>query len=148
MSDNTVFDCRKCGSCCMGEGGIVLGPKDLARLCEHFGMDEKPFLSQYAELHNGKHKIRTGPDGNCIFFRTGKGCCVHEFKPDVCRAWPFFRGNMVDAASLDMAREFCPGIGKKVTHQDFVAEGTAYLREHGLVAQGLPGEATALTKAD
>lgn len=144
MNRKTVFDCRKCGTCCLGEGGIVLGPKDLARLAAHFSMDPKRFLAEYATLHNGKHKIRTGPDGSCLFFQAGKGCSVHEFKPDVCRAWPFFRGNMVDAASLEMAKEFCPGIRSDATHEEFVAEGRKYLDENGLLAEDPQKEANAL----
>lgn len=147
MKDIPVFDCRKCGTCCMGEGGIVLGPKDLTRLAVHFSMEPEIFLAQYTTLHNGKHKIRTGPDGNCLFFRTGKGCAVHDYKPDICRAWPFFRGNMVDDASLAMAREFCPGIRKDAAHAAFVAEGQAYLEKHGLVAEDPQREATALLPA-
>lgn len=147
MKKKTVFDCQKCGTCCLGEGGIVLGPKDLARLAAHFSMEPERFLSEYTTLHNGKHKIRTGPDGNCLFFRAGKGCNVHEFKPDVCRAWPFFRGNMVDADSLAMAKEFCSGIRRDATHEEFVTEGHAYLEEHGLLADDPTKEANALLPA-
>lgn len=98
----------------------------------------------YAVRHNGKHKVRTGPDGNCLFFRSGEGCAVHDVKPDVCRAWPFFRGNMVDAASFAMAREFCPGIRGDAGHTAFVAEGRRHLAEAGLRAHDPDSEATAL----
>lgn len=128
----------------MGEGGIILGPRDLTRLAEHFQMEESRFLAEYGQPHNGKYCIRTGPDGNCVFFRVGKGCKVHDVKPDVCRAWPFFRGNMVDAASLDMAREFCPGISPVASHEEFVAAGLAYLRDNDLHAEDPATEATAL----
>lgn len=148
MKDESVFDCKKCGSCCMGEGGIVLGPRDLARLAAHFEVEETRFMAEYGQKHNGKRYIRTGPDGNCIFFRAGVGCGVHDVKPDVCRAWPFFRGNMVDAASLDMAREFCPGISSTATHAQFVAEGLLYLRAHNLRAEDPTQEAVALLPTD
>lgn len=64
----------------------------------------------YCERIGGKLKIRCGEDGYCVFFRQGSGCGVHEGKPSICRAWPFFRGNIEDPASLAMAKEFCPGI--------------------------------------
>jgi len=140
----SVFDCKMCGHCCEGRGGIILGPRDLKRICDAFKMDERTWLSQYAELMNGKYTIRVGEDNRCIFFKDGVGCSIHTFKPDVCRAWPFFHGNMVDNVSLFMAKDFCPGISKDATHAEFVSEGRQYLKENGLVAHNANTEAVAL----
>lgn len=139
-----VFDCRMCGICCEGKGGIVVSPKDLERICAFLHMDATAFESEYGIVHNGKLKVRTGDDGNCVFFVGGKGCSVHEGKPDICRAWPFFRGNMVDPESLHMAKDFCPGIRKDASHTDFVIEGRKYLQEHSLEASDPRCEARAL----
>ena len=133
-----------CGHCCEGKGGIVLGPKDMRRLCAYLNIDEKTLMQRFGVMHNGKAKVRTGDDGNCIFFSAGKGCSVHEGKPDICRAWPFFRGNMVDPESLHMAKDFCPGIRADVDHAAFVAEGAQYLRQCGLEAHDPTREANAL----
>ncbi len=139
-----VFDCRMCGHCCQGEGGIVLAPKDLERISVFLGLEQDIFIERYAVMHNGKYKIRTGEDGYCIFFMQGKGCSVHEGKPDICRAWPFFRGNLEDAVSLHLAKEFCPGIEQSVTHAVFAAEGKRYLLEQGLLATDASQSAAAL----
>ena len=139
-----VFTCRQCGQCCRGEGGIVLDQIDRQRLCTRFGMDEQAFLNLYAELRNGKTSLRTGPDGNCVFFHHAQGCTVHADKPHVCQAWPFFRGNMVDAESLAMAKDFCSGIRPDATHADFVAEGRRYLEQHRLARAGATDDPTAL----
>ena len=92
----------------------------------------------------GKLQIRTATDGYCIFFKHGVGCSVHAGKPDICRAWPFFRGNLEDPESLFMAKEFCPGISKKITHASFARAGYAYLANAGLVAQNPICDANAL----
>lgn len=139
-----VFDCRMCGQCCEGEGGIILSPFDLQRLHDGLQLEKQAFLDNYAVYRNGKWQIKTGEDGNCIFFREGKGCSVHSIKPNVCRAWPFFRGNMADAESLYLAKDFCPGIRSDATHEEFVAEGEAYLRENGLIASDPDREGHAL----
>ncbi len=131
-----VFECKKCGHCCEGRGGIVLSQRDLDRLAAFLGVDPAIARERYAELSNGKLKVRTGPDGFCIFFKTGSGCAVHAGKPDICRAWPFFRGNLVDDVSLDMARDFCPGISRATTFENFQRAGREYLRAHGLDACG------------
>jgi len=139
-----VFHCRMCGECCRGKGGIVVGPRDLPRLCVHLHIDQERFIAVYGYRQNGKIKIRTGPDNYCIFFLPGTGCSVHMAKPDICRAWPFFRGNMVDGGSLAMAKEFCPGIHPMIGHDAFVHAGLVYLEEHQLNASDPEHEANAL----
>lgn len=133
-STESVFHCRMCGHCCEGEGGIVLGPRDTERLCQGLKLNRDVFLKHYAVYRNGKQQVRTGTDGNCVFFQSGKGCSVHDLKPDVCRAWPFFRGNMADAESLYLAKTFCPGIREDASHAEFVAEGQCYLEANQLLA--------------
>lgn len=139
-----VFLCRMCGRCCEGEGGIVLAPEDMRRLCVSLALDEEVFMERYGVVRNGKITVRTGKDGRCVFFTAGEGCAVHGDKPDVCRAWPFFRGNMVDPESLRMAKDYCPGIHAEVGHAAFVEEGARYLRAHALEARDPSREAHAL----
>ncbi|TVM33332.1 YkgJ family cysteine cluster protein [Oceanidesulfovibrio marinus] len=129
-----VFACAMCGQCCEGEGGIVLSRKDAARLAEHFGMAVEAFLAQYAMVQGGKHHLASNGQGACVFYEKDRGCAVHPARPDVCRAWPFFRGNLVDAGSLAMAKEDCKGIRRDVTFAEFRSSGVAYLREKGLVS--------------
>lgn len=142
--DVDVFQCQMCGHCCEGKGGIVASPSDLARLGEHLRLDRAEVVRLFCETSGGKCKIRCGDDGRCAFFRQGSGCAVHAAKPAVCRAWPFFRGNIQDSASLEMAKAFCPGIRRDVSHKDFARAGLDYLRRNGLVASDPTCEANAL----
>lgn len=80
----------------------------------------------------------------CLFFEAGKGCAVHPARPDVCRAWPFFRGNLVDGVSFDMAKEDCPGIRREASHEDFAREGFRYLNDYKLRARDILHEGRAL----
>ena len=140
----SVFNCRMCGHCCEGRGGIIVSPKDLARISAFLHMTPEAFVERYGMRHNGKLKIRSGEDGFCVFFAAGRGCAVHEGKPDICRAWPFFRGNIEDPESLALAREYCPGINAAASHAVFAREGRRYLRENGLLASDPSCEANAL----
>ena len=141
---NTAFDCRMCGPCCEGKGGIVVSPSDLQRLCDFLRMPADAVIAAYGEQAGGKLKIRCGEDGYCIFFRQGKGCIVHEGKPSICKAWPFFRGNIEDPESLALAKDFCPGINPDISHEDFAREGMAYLEQERLLASDTRTEANAL----
>ncbi len=131
-----VFACAMCGHCCEGEGGIVLAASDQQRLADHLDMAPEAMLRRFAVVSGGKHHLVSGPDGFCIFYEEGKGCAVHPARPDVCRAWPFFRGNLLDPGSLAMAKEDCPGIATDATHAAFQRAGVAYLRQHGLAREG------------
>lgn len=135
VDDSTVFTCQMCGQCCRGQGGIVVSPRDLERITRSLDLEAGEFVRRYGEWRGGKLQIRTGTDGACIFFHEGQGCSVHAGKPDVCRAWPFFRGNILDAGSFAMAKEYCPGIHKGVSHADFARAGRNYLKRHQLLAR-------------
>lgn len=129
-----VFSCKRCGDCCRGEGGIVLRGKDIERLAVFFSMRREAFLARYACRRNGKWSVKS-KGGSCVFF-VEPGCGVHAARPDICRAWPFFRGNIVDRASFELARASCPGISGEVRgergHAEFSRAGRAYLAANNL----------------
>lgn len=139
-----VFTCKQCGQCCEGRGGIVLSKKDLLRLADFLKCSPQEVIDKYGEYSNGKLKLRTGEHGYCVFFNHAASCAVHEGKPDICRAWPFFRGNLLDEFSLSMAQDFCPGINKKISFAKFVSEGFTYLKKEGLLASDTGQDANAL----
>ncbi len=126
-----VFDCKQCGDCCYGQGGIVLTQKDIEKLSKSLNMDSEEFKKNYTEIRNEKTSLKS-ENNSCVFFSKNKNCLVHENKPDVCRAWPYFTGNMQDDVSLDMAKEFCPGIHPKTKHEHFVQKGHQILQQEKL----------------
>lgn len=141
-----TFDCQRCGHCCEGHGGIVLQPADQIRLAQRLGLSESAFCDAYAELSNGKLTLRVGDDDRCVFFR--EGCTVHEVKPAVCRAWPYYRGNLLDPVSWEMAADYCPGIVLAAGHEAFIREGLAWLKAAGLLAPDAPQSPNALILTD
>ncbi|HDQ40441.1 MAG TPA: YkgJ family cysteine cluster protein [Desulfonatronum sp.] len=122
----SAFVCRQCGDCCRGQGGIVVTGTDIDRLCAYLKIPRETFAHRYLEQVDGKTRVRTVNDW-CVFFNTG--CSVHPAKPTVCRAWPFFRGNMLDELSWQMAQDACPGINPKAGHAAFVRQGLLHLRD-------------------
>lgn len=128
-----AFICRMCGVCCEGRGGIVLSEKDLVRLADHMGNSVEDFLAGAAEVMSGKPVLKVGEDGFCLYYEQGLGCAVHEARPDVCRAWPYFTGNLDHESSWRMAAGDCRGINEAAGHEAFAREGAAYRLEHDLV---------------
>ncbi len=128
-----AFICQMCGTCCTGEGGIVLSRSDRMRLCAFLELSSEEFEERYAVRSGSSISLATQEDGACIFFSPESGCRVHSVKPEICRAWPFFLGNLRDEMSWRMAQDYCPGINPGVSHEEFVRQGLAYLRAHGLL---------------
>ena len=142
---STAFTCRMCGHCCQGQGGIVLTAKDIRRLAQGLNISSEECLHTYTTLDAGKQVLTSQSDGTCVFFQSGRGCTVHAHKPDVCRAWPFFRGNLEDEFSWRMAQESCPGINPDIPHQEFVRQGLLLLHREGLIHPPGTESPTALT---
>ena len=144
--NDSAFSCRMCGHCCEGVGGIVLTDKDQRRLAAHLSLTVAELLERHAELRGGKHQLLCGENGYCVFY--DQGCGVHVARPDVCRAWPFFRGNLVDETSWEMVQEYCPGVNPHVQHAEFVRQGGEYLVREGLCCKCSDESPNALTPED
>ena len=147
-SERQFFDCRRCGHCCQGKGGIVVSAVDLRRLCVFLQTTADDFERTFGERRSGKLHIRADNSATCVFFKQGAGCAVHEAKPDICKAWPYFRGNLVDAGSFALCKDFCPGIPPSLSHTDFICQGLNWLAGENLVGTAGPDEANALQVTD
>ena len=130
MTEN-AFEWRMCGHCCQGEGGIVMTAKDRERLAAFLGIGTDELVSRYAHTRGGKIHLNVGENNYCVFFKDG--CGVHPGRPDICRAWPYFRGNLIDKTSWEMIQDYCPGINPAAGHEEFVRQGRAYLRKEDLL---------------
>lgn len=114
------FECRMCGECCYGEGGIHLNESEQKRLASFLNMDKETFLEGYCYQRHNRICIKTGQDGYCIFFHKEKNCLVHPVKPEICHLWPFYPANIEDKDSWELAKDACPGINPESTHEEFV----------------------------
>jgi len=126
-----AFECKMCGHCCHGEGGIVMTQKDQSRLANHLDISVEELVEKYIHERGDKLHLNSGEEGYCIFFK--EGCGVHPGRPDICRAWPYFRGNLIDETSWQMIQEYCPGVNPKAGHKEFVRQGRDYLRNEDLL---------------
>lgn len=133
-----VFNCKRCGKCCEGRGGIVVSLEEQEKIAAFLQISLSEFQSKYVETLNGKSQLKVEKNF-CIFFKPEKGCSIHTVKPKVCQAWPFFRGNLVDKVALNLAKEYCPGINPNISFQAFKEYGLTYLKQHNLLVQDVDG---------
>lgn len=117
-----AFECRLCGTCCYGKGGIVVKDEEARRIAEFLGLSETAFRDRYCESLHGRTYLKCGDDGYCIFFDREKMCLIHPVKPARCALWPFFPANVKDPQAWELAKDACPGISRECTHEAFVAQ--------------------------
>ncbi len=129
-----IFECKMCGNCCTGEGGIIVTIEEIKRISSYLDVEEREFIEKFlTKTPEEKYSIKIGEKGYCIFFDPHVGCTIHKVKPDICTAWPFFRGNLEDENSFLMAKEYCPGICRDIEFNKFREVGYKFLKENGLV---------------
>ncbi|GAB6161447.1 YkgJ family cysteine cluster protein [Desulfothermus naphthae] len=133
--ENKVFKCQMCGECCKGEGGIIVTLKEIQRMAKYLSLTPSDFMDKFiCKTPDGKLSLAVKKDGRCVFFDTEKkGCTVHPVKPDICLAWPFFKGNLEDEYSFLMAKEYCPGILRHTKFDEFKKYGYFFLKKHNLI---------------
>lgn len=117
-----AFECRRCGECCYGEGGIFLPGEEPAKIAAFLGMDTAGFLTRFCEKRHGRYYLQSGPDRYCCFYDHETSCRIHPVKPARCAQWPFFDAIMEDRDNWKAAREACPGINPDCSFADFVKQ--------------------------
>jgi len=128
-----VFQCRQCGDCCAGRGGIFVKPQEVEEMAALLGLGVEEFCWLYVEASAMGPRLTIADNGCCVFLMEGNLCRVHPVKPFICRQWPFLPALLVDAEELEHAKTACPGINPECSHEDFVAEA---------LSQGAPEKQT------
>jgi len=118
----TTFDCKMCGDCCYGEGGIFLKEDEKGRISRFLGINRSDFLTRFCEERNGRTYVTTGKDHFCVFYEKGQGCRVHPVKPARCALWPYYPANVNDRETWEMAKLACRGIDREGSFEDFVKD--------------------------
>ena len=118
-----AFQCKTCGDCCYGEGGIFVQEDEVEKIARFLDISTKFFSSEFCRKMNGRVYIKTGPDKFCIFYDKRKQCLIHPVKPSPCTLWPFYPTLMKDEENWQMAKDACPGINPECSFEDFVRQG-------------------------
>lgn len=77
-------DCPNCSNCCKA---IVptLNDDDIARISRFLGLSEEDFKTKYLDEADEEWLINIRP---CPFLAE-KGCTIYDYRPEVCRNYPF-----------------------------------------------------------
>ena len=96
------FTCVQCGQCCHNREDILLSPFDLYNLVRATGKTVQEIIAKYGDCYVGSSshlplvrlRYREEPDGSTTCYFLGRKdnkffCRVQEYKPCVCRIYPF-----------------------------------------------------------
>lgn len=112
------FECAQCGRCCAGpdEGYIWITRPEIEFLTKHLGITLKDARCEYLQRVGIRTTIIEEPrDRDCIFLngKCGqKGCAIYPVRPNQCRTWPFWTGNIARPDDWNMVAQKCPGINR------------------------------------
>ncbi|MFX0053777.1 MAG: YkgJ family cysteine cluster protein [Promethearchaeota archaeon] len=136
MGTKVHFECTKCGACCREEELLVtVTGNDIVRLSLFLGMSASETLRAldfYLLPENGGNPpvgmrdipsvntehgaaymaLRKMENNECIFLSDDL-CMIHQFRPGVCRSFPFvFQEKEGETTwGLSAVKEICPGLG-------------------------------------
>jgi hypothetical protein len=117
-----AFECKQCGACCYGEGGIRVEDGEVERIARFLALTPDTFTQEYAQKKHGRLYIITGRDGFCVFYDDQKKCRIHPVKPRSCSSWPFYPALLNDREDWEMAKDACPGISRDCSFENFVRQ--------------------------
>ena len=116
-SKTVEFPCTSCDTNCCKEYVIFVNAHDIYRLCEGTGLAPESFLEIYgAKDYDLGIKVKEGlldlalkqRNGGCMFLEESEDtfrCTVNDFKPSVCKSYPFQRK---DGKLIQMSDKMCP----------------------------------------
>jgi len=111
------FPCISCHTNCCKEYVIFVNAHDIYRLTVGTGLAPESFLEIYgAKDYDLGIKVKEGlldlalkqKDGGCMFLEESRDvfrCTVNDFKPSVCKSYPF---QMKDGKLIQMKDKMCP----------------------------------------
>ena len=117
-----AFECRQCGDCCYGEGGIFVDPGESERIARFLDVTLETFLSRFCDEKYGRYYIRTGSDNLCIFYNREESCQIHPVKPKPCSLWPFYPAIINDKEAWELTKDACPGINPDGSFEEFIRQ--------------------------
>jgi Fe-S-cluster containining protein len=111
--DGLAFTCTRCGACCTGTPGYVwVDVDEIERLADYRKEDLETFGKQFLRRVGRRYSLVEKPNGDCVFWESGRGCTVYPARPTQCQTWPFWDENVETPGDWKQTQAHCPGSGQ------------------------------------
>ena len=118
-----IFQCRRCGECCLGRGGARLNEAEARAAAAFLNLAEADFRRLYLEPGRPPWDIGQNQTGYCRLRQADGLCRLHPHKPATCRLWPFLPPLLTRESAFLDAKLACPGFRPDLTWAEFKAAG-------------------------
>jgi len=112
------FECVQCSRCCSGpdEGFIWVSRAEIKFIADFLKISTRQVRQKYLKRVGLRTTIIEKPaTKDCIFLQKTDGqkrCVVYPVRPNQCRTWPFWPGNLVGPDAWNKATQKCGGINQ------------------------------------
>ncbi len=104
------FRCTACGNCCRHEGSVYFSAQDLENICHYLQKEPKALEGKLIQRRSNGLYVHDS-SGPCILLDPKtKRCTVYPVRPFQCRSFPFWPSIFSSKASLEEAKQDCPGM--------------------------------------
>ena len=111
--DGLRFTCTQCGNCCTGAPGYVwVSPEEIQALAASLGLETDAFSRKFVRRVGSRYSLIERPNGECIFWKSDRGCTVYGSRPVQCRPWPSWSENLETPDDWRRVHRGCPGAGQ------------------------------------
>jgi len=114
------FQCQQCGNCCSGpnEGYIWITRPEIEKLAGYLGITVEQLHKKHLRRIGNRISIIEEPASKDCIFLTKAGCGIYPARPNQCRTWPFWPGNLTSAEIWNLSTQKCPGVnhGRKYSY--------------------------------
>ncbi len=114
LSNKDFFDCKECGECCKGYGGITVSEKNIKEISAFINADIQEVIDKYCINIGTRYILSQKKDGFCVFWKD-KLCLIHPVKPKMCKDWPFIQNVVERPEKWLVMAETCPGINRNAS---------------------------------
>lgn len=84
------YICQRCGNCCRWPGFVRVSDEEIDAIAKFLGLTPREFIERHTELRSGRGglRLKSRPDGSCIFLEGVNTCVIQSVKPRQCRDFP------------------------------------------------------------
>lgn len=108
-----AFECTRCGHCCTGAPGhVYVNDDEINAIAEYLGEPREEVFALYTRAAARERSLRERGGGDCVFYRSGRGCTIYPVRPRQCRTWPFWESNLRTEKDWQRTCQVCPGSGR------------------------------------
>lgn len=111
-SEGLPFKCTQCGKCCTGSPGYVwVSVEEMAEMANGLNLTLSAFKRLYVRRIGNRYALieKKSDNHSCIFYQE-KQCRVYMNRPLQCRAYPFWKENLLSEESWKQTAIECEGI--------------------------------------